>query len=110
MRNFFVVLMVIACLSVVGCASKELTYPDKLALIHPGQTTKDRAVEILGGPMSLGYGPDGKLVVNWNYFTTRPLLEGTLSNQTLEVIFSADNVVESYRLIESINTEHPYGQ
>jgi outer membrane protein assembly factor BamE (lipoprotein component of BamABCDE complex) len=61
-----------ASLALVGCSTDveqrgKLPPPDEVAQIHPGKTTKDDVVKILGTPSSVGAFSDK----DWYYISTR---------------------------------------
>ena len=88
-------------LSVAGCSGTvdqrgNLPEPDKLAEIHPGTTTRDQVVKILGTPSSTGVFDDK----NWFYISRKTkqfafFSPDVLDQQVYVVRFDGNGVVAS---------------
>jgi outer membrane protein assembly factor BamE (lipoprotein component of BamABCDE complex) len=92
---------VAASLAIAGCAPAieqrgDLPTADEIAQIHPGKTTKDQVVKILGSPSSVGVF-DGNA---WYYISKRTsqsafFLPKTTDQQVYIVDFTKDGVVSA---------------
>ena len=86
---------------IAGCAPDveqrgNLPTPDELAAIHPGTTTKDQVVKILGTPSSVGIFDNQ----SWYYISNRTkqtafFLPETTDQQVYVVNFNNEGVVEA---------------
>lgn len=91
----------IAAVAIAGCAPSveqrgNLPPPDAMAEIHPGKTTKDEVVKILGTPSSVGIFDDK----SWYYISKRTkqvafFLPDTTDQQVFVVDFDKNGVVSA---------------
>ncbi|MGH7061726.1 MAG: outer membrane protein assembly factor BamE [Stellaceae bacterium] len=91
----------IAAVAIAGCAPSveqrgNLPPPDAVAEIHPGKTTKDEVVKILGTPSSVGIFDDK----SWYYISKRTkqvafFLPDTTDQQVFVVDFDKNGVVSA---------------
>jgi outer membrane protein assembly factor BamE (lipoprotein component of BamABCDE complex) len=90
-----------AAIALAGCSATveqrgNLPPPDEIAEIHPGKTTKDEVVKILGTPSSVGVFNDK----SWYYISRRTkqfafLNPDVLDQEVYVVDFNSDDVVKA---------------
>jgi outer membrane protein assembly factor BamE (lipoprotein component of BamABCDE complex) len=90
-----------AVIALSACSTTEeqrgnLPPSDEMAQIHPGKTTKDQVVKILGTPSSVGVFDDK----NWYYISARTkqyafFKPKVLDQQVFVVSFNSDGVVKA---------------
>jgi outer membrane protein assembly factor BamE (lipoprotein component of BamABCDE complex) len=97
----FAVATVSAALALACCSPDieqrgDLLTHDQIAQIHPGKTTKDQVVEILGSPSSVGvFNPNAWYYISKRTSQTSFFLPKTTDQQVLVLDFNKDGVVEA---------------
>ncbi len=101
MRSIMVLLLVI---TLAGCASSgQRMDAQTLSRIVPGATTKDQMIQMFGTPIAQSYGVEGKLSMIWAYVHVGPFATN-IKQQNLAVLFSQDNRVERFSLVDNVNS------
>jgi outer membrane protein assembly factor BamE (lipoprotein component of BamABCDE complex) len=88
-------------LMVTACASSgQKITPELISQIQVGKTTVAEMNELFGSPRSQSYGTDGKLSMTWMYVFVGPFGTG-MKQQSLAALFSEDNKVEKYNVVDA---------
>ena len=100
-RKLPIIAAISAAIALSACSTTveqrgNLPPEDEMAQIHPGKTTKDQVVKILGTPSSVGVFNDK----NWYYISSRTtqfafLRPSVLDQQVFVVSFNDDGVVKA---------------
>jgi outer membrane protein assembly factor BamE (lipoprotein component of BamABCDE complex) len=93
--------MAAAALALAGCSPDvaqrgDLPTSEAIAQIHPGKTTKDQVVKILGSPSSVGvFDPNAWYYISKRTSQTAFFLPNTTDQQVYIVDFTKDGVVSA---------------
>jgi outer membrane protein assembly factor BamE (lipoprotein component of BamABCDE complex) len=100
-RLSFVAATVSAVFALAACATDieqrgDLPTQAEIAQIHPGQTTKDQVIKILGSPSSVGvFDPNAWYYISKRTSQTAVFLPDTLDQQVYVVAFDKAGVVHA---------------
>lgn len=99
MLRFMAVCLMALMLGACASSGQKIT-PDRVSQIEVGKTTVAEMNDLFGSPRSQSYGTDGKLSMTWMYVFVGPFGTG-MKQQSLAVLFSDDNKVEKYNVLDA---------
>ena len=96
MRKYFLILAVLGCLTMMGCASAGTNFPyENINQLVVNKTTIAEAVALFGQPTNRGNTSDEKQVLRWGYASAVAFV-GVTESKELKLYFNEDGILEKY--------------